>query len=113
MWCTDYAQFRKFKKWIRLTIRDNKEDLGELANKKFGHLFPEFTYENDTSFLVNHEVENVPIFNYSTLDFMDKKEKKASDIKLPTPAVMVDKATAEEVILTADDIRDMIEAAKQ
>lgn len=113
LWCADYAQFRKFKKWIRLAIRDNKEDHGAAMSAKFGHLFPEYKYENDTSSFVNFDPAEIPIFNYSTVDFMDKKAKKNSDFKLPTPARMVNKETAEDVVLTADDIRDMIEESKK
>jgi hypothetical protein len=112
LWCSPYASWRKFKKWIVLKVKDspNHPSKEEDVKKMYDHIFPELKYEADTKALVERGSENIAVFKWDWTDFLSKKEMK--DLKntlpesFPKPTKMIDLNTAKKITYSAEDLRE-------
>lgn len=110
---TPYAEYRKFKVWLRKHIKDNKDESSfeQRMNEKYGNLYSLYdNFEEDYDKYNDRSTETMPIFNYTWADFLDAKEKKKvkNDIpELPTPAEFLPFDKAEKMQLTKEQLEDM------
>lgn len=110
---TPYAEFRKFKVWLRKTLEDNKDkpSFTERAAQKYGDMFCMFDeYDKDYNKYNERDVNKVGIFHYNWADFLDEKERK--DLKneipeLPKPAEFLPYDRARLCNFTREELEEM------
>lgn len=90
-----YAEYRKFKHFIRKQIKERLEQpsIIEKVNSKYGTLFSGFEdYNADYSKYNEQTVDKMAVFKHTWADYMtaDEKKKYADEIpELPKPAQFV------------------------
>ena len=115
----NYAEYRKFKAWIRREIARNKDkpSIKERVQQKYGDLFQCFDdYDVDYSDYNERGAENMGIFNFSWVDHLDKKERKElkNEIPpLPTPAEFLPFDIAEKMDLSKEELEALYQEMKE
>jgi len=116
---SNYAEYRKFKTWLRKQILELKDEksLEEKVNEKYGDMFSQFDdYDTDYSKYNERGAESMGIFNYRWSDYLDDKERKEYKDEippLPKPAEFLPFDKATKMNLNQEQLEEIYQELKE